>query len=88
VHERHCVGLNEADAAAWTAGGAAMLTDVTVSGTAEQVSARLSTFAEQGVTELVYQPCGPDIRHELERFLDAAKQAVAEAHRPEPEVSS
>jgi 5,10-methylenetetrahydromethanopterin reductase len=88
VHEQHCVGLNEADAAAWAAGGAAMLTEVTVSGTAAQVRARLSAFAEQGVTELVYQPCGPDIRLELERFLDAARQAVAETGRPETEVSS
>jgi hypothetical protein len=27
----------------------------------------------RGVTEIVFQPCGPDIRAELERFLDAAR---------------
>ncbi|MGA2926593.1 MAG: hypothetical protein ABSG43_11460 [Solirubrobacteraceae bacterium] len=33
VHEQHCVGLNEADQAAWDAGGYRMLEDVTTSGT-------------------------------------------------------
>ena len=33
VHEQHGVGLNEADQAAWDAGGGQMLEDVTVSGT-------------------------------------------------------
>jgi 5,10-methylenetetrahydromethanopterin reductase len=77
VHEQHCVGLNEADAAAWAGGGAGMLTDVTLSGTAEQVGERLAALAGQGVTELVYQPCGPDIHRELERFMDTARHAVA-----------
>jgi 5,10-methylenetetrahydromethanopterin reductase len=77
VHEHHCVGLNEADAAAWAGGGAGMLTDVTLSGTAEQVGERLAALAGQGVTEVVYQPCGPDIHRELARFLEAARQAVA-----------
>lgn len=72
VHEGHCVELNEADQAAWTAGGHAMLQDVTVSGTRDQIRRRLDDFAEQGVTEIVFQPCGPDTRAELERFLEAA----------------
>ena len=29
-------------------------------------------FAEQGVTEVVYQPAGPDIPRELARFAEAA----------------
>ena len=77
VHEQHCVGLNEADQAAWDAGGHRMLDDVTVSGTADQVRERLAGLAEHGVTEIVFQPCGPDIRRELEVFMDTAKSAVA-----------
>ena len=77
VHEQHCVGLNEADEAAWEAGGHALLEHATVSGTADQVAARLSDLAEAGVTELVYQPAGPDIRRELERFMAVARPAVA-----------
>ncbi|WP_346777004.1 LLM class flavin-dependent oxidoreductase [Streptomyces sp. HNM0575] len=73
VHEGHCVELNEADHAAWEAGGHGMLHDVTVSGTRDQIRRRLDEFAEQGVTEIVFQPCGPDTRAELERFLEAAE---------------
>jgi 5,10-methylenetetrahydromethanopterin reductase len=77
VHEQHCVGLNEADDAAWQAGGYQMLEEVTISGTADKVRERLSAVAEQGVTEVVFQPCGPDIRRELEVFMSTAKAAAA-----------
>jgi len=76
VHVQHCVGLNEADEAAWNAGGHAMLEQATVSGTADQVAARLGELAAGGVTELVFQPCGPDIRRELETFMETARAAV------------
>jgi 5,10-methylenetetrahydromethanopterin reductase len=76
VHDQHCVGLNDADQAAWEAGGHAMLEQATISGTAEQVAGRLGELAEGGVTEVVYQPAGPDVRRELEAFMAAAKSAV------------
>jgi 5,10-methylenetetrahydromethanopterin reductase len=72
VHEQHCVGLNAADEAAWAGGAHALLKAVTVSGTGDEVRQRLATLAEQGATEIVYQPAGPDIRGELERFMEAA----------------
>ncbi|HEY7254979.1 MAG TPA: LLM class flavin-dependent oxidoreductase [Thermoleophilaceae bacterium] len=77
VHSQHCVGLNEADQAAWDAGGHAMLEEATMSGTAEQLRERLGSLPEHGVTELVFQPCGPDTRRELEAFMETAKSAVA-----------
>ena len=77
VHDQHCVGLNEADQAAWDAGGYAMLKQATLSGTADELRARLGDLADVGVTELVYQPCGPDIRRELEVFMTTAKAAAA-----------
>lgn len=73
VHAGHCVELNDADQAAWDAGGHATLRDVTISGTRDQVRRRLDDLAGRGVTEIVFQPCGPDVRAELERFLDAAQ---------------
>lgn len=76
VHVQHCVSLNEADQAAWDAGGHAMLEQATVSGSADQVAARLNELAAGGVTELVFQPCGPDIRRELETFMETARAAV------------
>jgi 5,10-methylenetetrahydromethanopterin reductase len=77
VHEQHCVGLNEADQAAWDAGGHAMLEEATVSGTADQLRERLGSLPSHGITELVFQPCGPDTRRELEAFIETAKSAVA-----------
>lgn len=77
VHEQHCVGLNQADRAAWDAGGYEMLEEATLSGTADQIRGRLGEVAAAGVTELVYQPCGPDIRRELEVFMATAQSAVA-----------
>jgi 5,10-methylenetetrahydromethanopterin reductase len=77
VHSAHCVGLNEADEAAWHAGGHQILDDVTMSGTADQVRERLAGLSENGVTEVVFQPCGPDTRRELEVFMETARAAVA-----------
>ncbi len=77
VHSQHCVGLNEADQAAWDAGGHAMLGEATMSGTASQLRERLAGLSDHGVTELVFQPCGPDVRRELEVFMATAKSAVA-----------
>jgi len=76
VHVGHCVELNEADQAAWSAGGHSILKEVTVSGTRDEVRRRLADFAARGVTEIVFQPCGPDPRAELERFLEAASPFV------------
>ena len=77
VHTGHCVELNEADQAAWDAGGATLLGSTTLSGTSEQVRDKLGELADAGVTEIVYQPCGPDVRRELERFLEAAGSTTA-----------
>jgi 5,10-methylenetetrahydromethanopterin reductase len=72
VHSGHCVELNEADQAAWDAGGHAILRDVTLSGTAGQLRDQLADLTARGVTEIVFQPCGPDVKTELERFLEVA----------------
>lgn len=71
IHSGHCVELNPADQAAWKAGGNSMLRDVTLSGTREEVRRKLDELTSRGVTEIVFQPCGPDVRSELERFLEA-----------------
>ncbi len=73
VHRGHCVHLNEADTAAWEAGGSAMVEQVTITGSPTQVRARIEELGAQGVTEVVYQPAGPDIRRELERMINALR---------------
>lgn len=72
VHTGHCVELNAADEAAWRAGGHSTLRDVTLSGTREQLRRKLDEYDVRGVTEIVFQPCGPNIQNELERFLEAS----------------
>jgi 5,10-methylenetetrahydromethanopterin reductase len=72
VHDRHCVDLNAADAAAWDAGAHAMVESLSMTGTATQIRARIAALADQGVTEVVYQPAGPEPRRELETFMAAA----------------
>jgi 5,10-methylenetetrahydromethanopterin reductase len=73
VHDQHCVGLNEADQAAWSAGGNVTLREVTLTGTRAQVRDKLDKIRSQGITEIVFQPCGPDTEGELERFLEVAR---------------
>ncbi len=72
VHSGHCVELSAADQAAWDAGGHAILRDVTITGTRDEVRRNLDDLAARGVTEIVFQPCGPDVKAELERFFEVA----------------
>jgi 5,10-methylenetetrahydromethanopterin reductase len=69
VHEQHAVDLNAADRAAWAAGAHNLVGAFGVTGTAAQVREKAAALAEQGVTELVYQPAGSDVRRELEAFI-------------------
>jgi 5,10-methylenetetrahydromethanopterin reductase len=45
----------------------------TLTGTADQVGRRVKELAAQYITEIIYQPTGPDIAHELEAFIAAAR---------------
>jgi 5,10-methylenetetrahydromethanopterin reductase len=76
VHTGHLVRLNEADTAAWEAGGSALVTQTTLTAPAAGIRQAVSALADQGVTEIVYQPSGPDIRRELEAFIEAAGPAT------------
>lgn len=71
VHVGHCIHLNKADEAAWAKTGGALLPTTTLTGSAAEVRARAEQLVEQGVTEMVYQPAGPNIRRELETMYNA-----------------
>jgi 5,10-methylenetetrahydromethanopterin reductase len=75
VHDQHLYGLNEADQAAWAAGGWRAIPSTTVTGSPAHITAQLARYAEAGVTEIIYQPSGPDLTGELERFMAVAQQA-------------
>jgi 5,10-methylenetetrahydromethanopterin reductase len=49
------------------------LRDVTLTGTRAQMRDKLDRISSQGITEIVFQPCGPDPERELERFLEVAR---------------
>ena len=72
VHHQHQVGLNSADQAAWNAGAHAMVESFSFSGTKTKIRDKVAQLAERGVTEIAYQPAGPDIRRELSVFMEAA----------------
>jgi len=71
VHVGHCIHLNDADQAAWAVTNGALLPSTTVTGSPDEVKARIDDLAAKGVTEIVYQPSGPDVRHELEAMFAA-----------------
>jgi 5,10-methylenetetrahydromethanopterin reductase len=79
VHDQHLIGLNRADTAAWTAGSWNTIPQTTLTGTAQDIGDRIRDYAAQGVTEIIYQPTGPDIPGELEAFVAAARSTTPAA---------
>ncbi|WP_406276943.1 LLM class flavin-dependent oxidoreductase [Nocardia sp. NBC_00881] len=72
IHNGHLMTMNAADDIGWNAGGSALLTHTTMTGTATEVRRRADELADRGVNELSFQPMG-DIRRELEAFAEALK---------------
>jgi 5,10-methylenetetrahydromethanopterin reductase len=73
VHDQHLVGLNQADAAAWAAGSWKAIPTTTVTGSPALIREQLARYVEAGITEIIYQPVGPDLVGELERFIAVAQ---------------
>ena len=70
THEGHLVRLTAVDEEAVKI-AADLLPQFTFTGTAEQLRSRVAEYEAGGVTELVYQPAGPDVVGELGRMMDA-----------------
>jgi 5,10-methylenetetrahydromethanopterin reductase len=73
VHNNHLIRMNDADRAGMAAGGSVLADQVTVTGTAAEVRAKVAVLGELGVTEIAYQPMGSNIPRELERFIAATQ---------------
>ena len=71
VHEGHLVELTDRDRAGLDAGLRDLIPAFTLTGSSAEVAERVEAYAAQGVTEIAYQPCGPDIPRELEAFAAA-----------------
>jgi 5,10-methylenetetrahydromethanopterin reductase len=70
THEGHLVRLTAVDEEA-VGLAADLLPQFTFSGTPAQLRERAAEFEAVGVTELVYQPAGPDVAGELARMMSA-----------------
>jgi 5,10-methylenetetrahydromethanopterin reductase len=70
IHEDHLVAVTDRDRPA-VLEAASGLAARTFTGTAADLQARVKQLGANGVTEIIYQPAGPDIPGELERFFAA-----------------
>lgn len=71
VHEGHLVELSDRDRAALRAGTASLIPAFTLTGTPSEVRSRVEAFTGMGVTEIAYQPAGPDVEGQLHAFSRA-----------------
>ncbi len=72
MHEGHLVEVTGRDRSLVSAAGERLLGGP-LTGTASEVAARLQEMGGTGVTEVVYNPTGPDIDRELEAFASAGR---------------
>ncbi len=82
THEGHLVELTDRDRAGLEGGLSELIGSFTLTAPASEIGTRVQAFAAQGVTELAYQPCGPDVPGELEAFAAAAGIGEPVAARP------
>jgi len=75
THEGHLVELTERDRAGLEAGLTTLIPAFTLSGSADDVRRRVDEYAALGITEIAYQPCGPDLPREMRAFAAATAGA-------------
>ncbi|MDQ3148197.1 MAG: LLM class flavin-dependent oxidoreductase [Actinomycetota bacterium] len=68
IHDRHLVSLTERDRPYVTGD---LIAAFTTTGTAREIRDRVAAARDAGVTEVAYQPAGPDIPRELAAFHGA-----------------
>jgi 5,10-methylenetetrahydromethanopterin reductase len=73
IHEGHLIDANVRDRPA-VEEGSWLLPDLTMTGTAAEVRERITALGDSGVTEIAYQPAGPDIPRELAAFASATSR--------------
>jgi 5,10-methylenetetrahydromethanopterin reductase len=71
IHAGHLVQANPRDEP-YVADLIPLASSMALTGTAEQVAEKIAGLAEQGITEIAYQPAGSGIERELEVFASAA----------------
>jgi 5,10-methylenetetrahydromethanopterin reductase len=69
IHEGHMVEVNERDRPFISA---ELIAAMTFTGTPKDLADRVAAMEQGGATELVVQPGGREIEHELRKFADMA----------------
>jgi 5,10-methylenetetrahydromethanopterin reductase len=69
VHDRHLISVTERDRPYITG---ELISAFTYTGSPAQIGEKLAAAATSGVTEIAFQPAGPDIPRELRAFASAA----------------
>jgi 5,10-methylenetetrahydromethanopterin reductase len=69
VHDRHLIAVTERDRPYITGD---LIRAFTYTGTRAEIAAKLAAAEAGGVTEIAFQPAGPDIPRELRAFAEAA----------------
>ncbi len=72
THEGHVVELTDRDRAALAAGATTRIPNFTLTGSANDVRARLDEVAAAGITEVAYHPAGSNLERELRAFAAAS----------------
>ncbi len=70
LHQEHCYSVSDHDREHIDVPGMAPLT---LTGTADELRARVTDMTAAGMTELLYLPCGPDVDGELRRMAAALR---------------
>ena len=73
VHDGHLIRLSAIDRETIPR---EVVPEMTVTGTPDEVRIKLDAIAASGLTEIAYQPQGPDIARELEAFMAVARTTV------------
>jgi 5,10-methylenetetrahydromethanopterin reductase len=71
IHDGHLIAPNAIDDQVWPE-SSALVPALGLNGTAAEVRGKLDALAAQGVSEVAYQPAGPDIPRELRAMAEAA----------------
>jgi 5,10-methylenetetrahydromethanopterin reductase len=69
IHDRHLIAVTERDRPFVNG---ELIRGFTFSGTRAEIADKIEAAGAAGVTEIAFQPCGPDIPRELRSFAEAA----------------
>lgn len=70
IHDLHLIAVNDLDKPVITP---EVITMLGVAWSPDQLRSQLAERAAAGITEIVYQPAGPDIERELRTYIQAAR---------------